>query len=189
MKSLYAILVSSTLLIAVPGRAEELREIARPVRPAPVKNPPLARLIPRPATPKLAPIPMAYEISDSMTSEEVYAIATKEYALLAKLVGEYGRRPEFAALEKAADAHFAEGTRRLAEEVKAILQAGSIGETPEEAFRREVEALGREVSAILSQGSIGTNAPRYSPTTPAGSAKPSTGTSTGKAIGAGMARD
>lgn len=243
MKSLLVILLSSSLLASLPAHAEEIRELAPP-RPRPVKYQELSRPIERPATPKWAPIPTPYVIGDYMTSDEVLAIATSEYAQLAKLIGEYGRRPEFAALENAADAHFAEGTRRLGAEVKAALQGGAVGETPEEAFRRDVEALGREVAdalskgsigltpeeqfradveklgkevadllskgsigptpptfeqevealanevrAILSQGSIGTNAPRYSQTTPAGGAKPAAGTATGKAIGAGMARD
>ena len=99
-----------------------------------------SRLVPMP--------PVHYEIGDSMTSDEVLNLAAKEYTALQTYVAKYGEQPGTAELRAAADAHFAEGTRRLAAEVKAALNP----ETPEEAFRRGVEELGKEVAEILKNG-------------------------------------
>jgi len=169
------------------------------------------------APPKLVPIPpVPYVTGDHMTSDEVLAIATEEYALLEKYVAKYGEQPGTAQLRAAADAHFAEGVKRLGEEVKAvldpeaeqeafrrgveelgkevaaILKNGNV-ETPEEAFRREVAALAAEVTAILSNGGAipsgdqGMNGGRHAPTSGGTPTAPAASTETGRAAGAGWA--
>lgn len=96
--------------------------------------------------------PASYVIGDSMDSAKVMALAVEEYAALDAYVAEYGEQPGTAELRATADAHFAEGVRRLAAEVKAALDP----ETPEEAFKREVEQLGKDVAAILETGTLET---------------------------------